>query len=86
MKKMIVLTNKCTCRPFASGGAIINREDGNCLHVDGDADIPNDYTNVITTGCNESNNQKWAFDGSGQLIHTPSGKCLDMGKPHACTL
>ena len=59
---------------------MINREDGNCLHVDGDGDFPNDYTNVITSGCNESNNQKWAFNGEGQLIHTPSEKCLDMGK------
>ena len=64
---------------YAPGGAITNREDGNCLHVDGDGEFPNDYTNVITFGCNDSNNQKWAFDGSGQLIHTPSGMCLDMG-------
>ena len=61
------------------GGAVVNREDGNCLHVDGNGDFPDDYTNVITSGCNDGNNQKWAFNGNGQLIHTPSGMCLDMG-------
>ena len=64
---------------LTSGGAIVNREDSNCLHVDGNGDFPEDYTNVITSGCNDGNNQKWAFNGAGQLIHTPSGMCLDMG-------
>ena len=58
----------------------MNRGNGDCLHVDGNGDFPDDYTNVITSGCNDgSNNQKWAFNGAGQLIHTPSGMCLDMG-------
>jgi len=67
-----------TSGPPLEGGAIVNRGNSECLHVDGNGDFPNDYTNVITSGCNDGNNQKWAFNGAGQLIHTPSGMCLDM--------
>ena len=64
---------------FGSSDAIVNRQNGNCLHINGDGSNPNNYAHVIMSGCNGSNNQKWRFNGLGQIKHTPSGACLDMG-------
>jgi len=64
--------------PPVTGNKIVNAETGQCLHVDGEASNPGDYTSVIITDCDDnSNNQKWTFS-SGQLLHAASGKCLDM--------
>ena len=57
-----------------------NRLNGNCLHVSGSGNSPNNYANVIVSGCDASNNQRWEFNGYGQINHSPSGKCLDMGE------
>ena len=71
---------------FRSNDTIVNRHEGKCLHindVNSDGSSPNDYTQVVKRDCGgswgASNKQRWAFNGLGQIIHTPSGKCLDMG-------
>ena len=60
--------------------ALKNRQNRNCLHVSGTGNSPNEGANVLMSGCDSGNNQRWEFNGWGQINHTPSGKCLDMGK------
>ena len=69
----------CNAPAPAKGSQLRNMETGKCLHVDGDGNSPWDYTSVIITDCDDnSNNQRWIFSGSNQLLHAPSGMCLDM--------
>jgi len=69
----------CDAPAPAKGSQLRNMETGKCLHVDGDGNSPWDYTSVIITDCDDnSNNQRWIFSGSDQLLHAPSGMCLDM--------
>ena len=36
-----------------------------------------DYTNVDIAPCDGSDRQKWSLSSEGEIIHLPSGKCLD---------
>ena len=36
-----------------------------------------DYTNVDIAPCDGSDRQKWSLSSKGEIIHLPSGKCLD---------
>ena len=48
-----------------------------CLHVNSNSDHPEDYTNVDVAACDGSDKQLWCLSSSGEVIHKPSGKCLD---------
>ena len=48
-----------------------------CLHVSSNSDNPEDYTNVDIAACDGSDRQKWHLSSKGEIIHLPSGKCLD---------
>jgi len=51
-----------------------------CLHVKGNSDNPEDYSNVDIARCDGSDRQRWSFSSSGEIKHLPSGKCLDADK------
>ena len=51
-----------------------------CLHVHGNGDHPDDYTNVDIVDCDGSDTQKWSLSAAGEVKHLPSGKCLDADK------
>jgi len=51
-----------------------------CLHVSSNSDNPEDYTNVDIAACDGSDRQKWHLSSKGEIIHLPSGKCLDADK------
>ena len=36
-----------------------------------------DYTNVDIAECDGSDRQKWFLSNKGEIVHLPSGKCLD---------
>ena len=48
-----------------------------CLHVHGNSDNPADYTNVDVAACDGSDRQMWYLSSKGEIVHKPSGKCLD---------
>ena len=48
-----------------------------CLHAHGNSDNPADYTNVDVVPCDGSDRQMWSLSSDGEIVHKPSGKCLD---------
>ena len=48
-----------------------------CLHVHSNSDNPEDYTNVDVAACDGSDRQMWYLSSKGEIVHKPSGKCLD---------
>ena len=59
------------------GSQIQNEDNGECLNVDGDGNSLGDYTSVVTRSCDQNtNNQRWRFTSSGQLLHAPSGMMI----------
>ena len=48
-----------------------------CLHVSSNSDNPEDYTNVDVAACDGSDRQMWSLSSEGEVVHKPSGKCLD---------
>ena len=48
-----------------------------CLHVSSNSDNPADYTNVDVAACDGSDRQQWYLSANGEIVHKPSGKCLD---------
>ena len=48
-----------------------------CLHVHSNSDNPADYTNVDVVACDGSDRQMWSLSSNGEIVHKPSGKCLD---------